>query len=608
MESYLDLKSHIEDLIRTAELDIAFEVLKEKEYLLSSDLRAEVVLLEGRFNQLENDKNLNQINTSDYSVGLSSISKALFYVLAQEHIPSPSVNNNKKEGVILHDIPSKMPLNTFTKVVIRLSDEEESLLEDFDRSDDTVIESVRIADVMEVHLDSEDYDAFEIRSVSGDQQFIEYGTFTEWIFKVKPLKAGTQILELRVVVLEQINDKERQRVEVLERKVQVVTDIAELSEDVFERPVYKTDIQVSTDRLQQTILERKNNPTLTGSMPSKEVVEKIREMQDQYMADADESSSMPSSSSKKSVKRGSGGEKKEAKTSNNKKGKSGIGYRLFGVLIIIGLVRVATLDFSLDDIKQSEDSMSNNRFDFNLDDIKESDESLPESNNDVIDILEDIDDIKDIDFAPSEEELNDLTEKVELKDELDLVLVKGGTHSIDLNEASSQKVNLPSFYMSKSAITVSQFRVFCEKVNRKMPEEPEGGWVEDEPITNINWADATSYCVWLGVEILESVRLPTEVEWSYAAAQNDTKTAAINYTKDLQAEWCLDWYSETIEYDSLLTKWLEIIPEGRKVVRGLSPHSKNPEDLSIIREAHPPFGYFADNIGFRVVVSGDTSF
>ena len=60
------------------------------------------------------------------------------------------------------------------------------------------------------------------------QQFIEFGTFTEWVFKIKPLKAGTQILELRVVVLEQINDKERQRVEVLERKVQVVTDIAEV--------------------------------------------------------------------------------------------------------------------------------------------------------------------------------------------------------------------------------------------------------------------------------------------------------------------------------------------------------------------------------------------
>ena len=256
---------------------------------------------------------MNQINADDYGVGLSSISKSLLYILAQEHVPAPSVGNNKKEGVILHDIPSRMPLNTFTKVVIRLSDEEERSFDDFSASEDTIIESVRIAEVMEVHLDSEDYDAFEIRSVSGDQQFIEFGTFTEWIFKVKPLKAGTQILELRVVVLEQINDKERQRVEVLERKVQVVTDIEELAGDAFERPVHKTDIQVSVDRLEQSIIDRKNNPTLAGSIPSKETLDKIREMQAQKMAEAAATDSMPPAPNSA---------KKSARKKNSRKGHS----------------------------------------------------------------------------------------------------------------------------------------------------------------------------------------------------------------------------------------------------------------------------------------------
>ena len=58
MQSYLDLKNLVEDLIREAELNTAFEVLKEKEDLLSSEMRAEVLLLEGRFNRLEKDKNL----------------------------------------------------------------------------------------------------------------------------------------------------------------------------------------------------------------------------------------------------------------------------------------------------------------------------------------------------------------------------------------------------------------------------------------------------------------------------------------------------------------------------------------------------------------------
>ena len=69
-----------------------------------------------------------------------------------------------------------MPLNTFTKVVIRLSDEEEALWDGFSASEDTIIESVRIAELMEVHLDSEDYDALKSDQFQGDQQFIEFGS------------------------------------------------------------------------------------------------------------------------------------------------------------------------------------------------------------------------------------------------------------------------------------------------------------------------------------------------------------------------------------------------------------------------------------------------
>jgi hypothetical protein len=527
MESYLDLKSHIEDLIRTAELDTAFEVLKEKEYLLSSDLRAEVLLLEGRFNQLENDKNLNQINTSDYSVGLSSISKALFYVLAQEHVPAPSLNNNKKEGVILHDIPSIMPLHTFTKVVIRLSDEEEALLEDFDRSKDTVIESVRIAEVMEVHLDSEDYDAFEIRSVSGDQQFIEFGTFTEWVFKVKPLKAGTQILELRVVVLEQINDKERQRVEVLERKVQVVTDIAELTEDVFERSLHKTDIQVSTDRLQETIIERKNNPGLAGALPSRETLEKIREMQEQKMAEASASDSMPPapSSAKKSARKKNTSKGHPSADKNRRQGNRGIAYGFFGILAMLGILRIGYLEIGSD--SSTEDNL-----------IVKDDIPI-ELEKDVATI----DDGSQVDWNSGN--MDDFLKLDPSSLGLDMVFIDEDTLGMNLEE-DPQYDQLSAFYISRSAVTVAEYRMFCSDMEIQMPAEPAGGWNDSDPIVDVSWREAIDYCVWQSKQLGIIARLPTKAEWTYASRDKTTELSLQPTADNMFTEWYFDQESNPL--------------------------------------------------------------
>lgn len=520
MQSYLDLKNLVEDLIREAELNTAFEVLHEKEELLSSEMRAEVLLLEGRFNRLEKDKNLNQINSDDYGVGLSSISKSLLYILAQEHVPAPSVGNNKKEGVILHDIPSRMPLNTFTKVIIRLSDEEEALLDGFSASEDTIIESVRIAEVMEVHLDSEDYDAFEIRSVSGDQQFIEFGTFTEWIFKVKPLKAGTQILELRVVVLEQINDKERQRVEVLERKVQVVTAIEELSADAFDRPVHKTDIQVSVDRLEHSIIDRKNNPTLAGSLPSRETLEKIRKMQEQKMAEAAASDSMPPApnSAKKSTRKKNTSKVHPSAKTNSRQRKRGVAYGFFGILAMLGFVRIAVLDLGND--SSGEESVV-------------VDESGPTDTWKGIDFTGDTSQ-----FVWASGNMDDFLKLDPSTFGLDMVFID--KDSLGMKTEDQQNEQLSAFYISRSAVTVSEYKMFCSAMQRQMPAEPAGGWNDTDPMVNVSWRAAIDYCVWQSNQLGMMIRLPTKAEWTYASKMKTAEFSSLPSADARYMEWYLD--------------------------------------------------------------------
>lgn len=542
MQSYLDLKNLVEDLIREAELNTAFDVLKEKEDLLSSEMRAEVLLLEGRFNRLEKDKNLNQINSNDYSVGLSSISKSLLYILAQEHVPAPSVGNNKKEGVILHDIPSRMPLNTFTKVVIRLSDEEEALLDGFSASEDTIIESVRIAEVMEVHLDSEDYDAFEIRSVSGDQQFIEFGTFTEWIFKVKPLKAGIQILELRVVVLEQINDKERQRVEVLERKVQVVTDIEELAADAFERPVHKTDIQVSVDRLEQSITDRKNNPTLAGSLPSKETLDKIREIQAQKMAEAAATDSMPPApnSAKKSARKKNSSKVHPSTETNKKQRKRGVAYGFFGILAMLGFIRIALLDIGSD---------------------SSGDESIIVDNYNPTELWKDVE--------PTEGGSKVVWTSGNMDDFLKLDPSTLGLDMVFIDEDSSgmktedqQNEQLSAFYISRSAVTVAEYKMFCSAMQRQMPAEPAGGWNDTDPIVNVSWREAIDYCVWQSNQLGMIIRLPTKTEWTYASRMKTAELSSLPLVDARFMEWYFDQESNPSVGSSAYIGFRLLIPSN----------------------------------------------
>ena len=97
-------------------------------------------------------------------------------------------------------------------------------------------------------------------------------------------------------------------------------------------------------------------------------------------------------------------------------------------------------------------------------------------------------------------------------------------------------VNSP-YWMSRTEVTQGQFEAFVAATGHESEAERAGwawvwedtGWTQlegaswrdsggdDYPVVHVSWDDAEAFCKWLSKKSGEKIRLPTEVEWEYAA-------------------------------------------------------------------------------------------
>jgi len=139
-----------------------------------------------------------------------------------------------KTGFLLYKIPEEMQAQEETECTVRIAFDSTTIKQGV-QTEDVQMETIRTSQKMAVELiDASSEKTFEIRNILGDdEQFIEEEDYTEWRFGVTPLVAGAYDLILKVMVIEEVDGKERRKNLSFDRTIQIQTAPVDLTKVDF---------------------------------------------------------------------------------------------------------------------------------------------------------------------------------------------------------------------------------------------------------------------------------------------------------------------------------------------------------------------------------------
>lgn len=103
------------------------------------------------------------------------------------------------------------------------------------------------------------------------------------------------------------------------------------------------------------------------------------------------------------------------------------------------------------------------------------------------------------------------------------------------NERPAHRAEVTAFAMTRYPITFEEFDA-CVEAGGCASRPSDSGWGRGlRPVINVSWYDAHSYARWLSQRTGQSYRLPSEIEWEYAARAG---TTGVRFWGDDPADAC----------------------------------------------------------------------
>ena len=176
-----------------------------------TDKYGQVLNLIGRLNAANKDKRDGVIDFQDYDLRISGIRRDALDLVAElieSDFTLPAENKKNvpdgaKQGIILYQVPGKMPIQKPTICRIRVALDEDAVYEDLVLTPDVKTRvKVEVSEFMSAELTDAEGDVFEIKELNSKQQNIRDTGYTQWLFQVRPKIAGIHQLLVKVSLLE----------------------------------------------------------------------------------------------------------------------------------------------------------------------------------------------------------------------------------------------------------------------------------------------------------------------------------------------------------------------------------------------------------------------